>query len=86
MAAKKDWNATFENYMTPDFDTIKDYVLEVHPEYEETLWGMIEDGMYFPEIKRAFYSEFFPQYIPEAKPKKPTMKEWVAARKAELGK
>jgi len=82
MTAKKDWDATFKDYMTPDFEDIRDYVLEEKPEYEETLWKMIEDGKYFPEIKRAFYEEFFPKYIPEAKPKKQTMKQWVEERKA----
>ena len=77
---EKDWEEYFSNYKKCDFDHIRDYVLQVKPDYEKTLKANIVSGMSYLEIKRAFYQKFFKEFIPVGKPPKPTMMDWAKAK------
>lgn len=74
------WNEVFKEYKKVTFAQIRDYVVSEKPEYEETLRGNVNADMSFLTIKKAFYQKYFKQYIPVAKPKKPSMKDWAAAK------
>lgn len=71
------WDETFKNYKTTTFEQIKEYVLTEKPEYEEVLRSNIMNGMSYLSVKRSFYQKYFKKYIPVAKPKKPSMKDWA---------
>ena len=77
---KNEWEDYFYDYKKCDFDHIKDYVLEVKPEYEKTLRANVMSGMSYLEIKKAFYAKYFKEYIPVGKPKKPTMMDWAKTK------
>lgn len=79
---QKQWDEVFEDYAGCEWDDIRDYVETVKPEYADTLRANIIADMSFPNIKREFYKKYYPQYIPVAKEKKPTMLEWADAAKA----
>lgn len=80
------WETEFSNFKECSFESITQYVDKVKPEYGDILEKQIEEGKPFLYIKKAFYEKYFKDYIPVAKPKKPTMKDWVAKRKAEQKK
>ncbi len=75
-----DWNEVFKDYRHVSFEQISEYVDTVKPEYTDTLVKRINDGDTFLAIKKAFYKKYFKEYIPVAKPKKPTMKDWASKK------
>jgi len=75
------WEAIFSDYKKCSFDSISQYVDEVKTEYDPTLRQQIEEGKTFLYIKKKFYEKYFKKYIPVAQPKKPTMKDWLEAKK-----
>lgn len=77
------WEAVFSDYKNATFENITEYVENVKPEYGDTLEAQINDGKPFLFIKKEFYKKYFKKFIPVAKPKKPSMKDWVAKRHAE---
>lgn len=76
------WEMVFSDYKKVEFPQISEYVDTEKPEYGDTLQKQIEEGKSFLYIKKEFYKKYFKKYIPVAKPKKPTMKDWVKARNA----
>lgn len=75
-----DWNEVFKDYKHVSFEQISEYVDTVKPEYSDILRKNINDGLSFLAIKKAFYQMYFKEYIPVAKPKKPTMKDWATKK------
>lgn len=71
----------FENYKKATFDEIYDYVSKEKPEYLDKLKKDVEADRSFLTIKKEFYQEYFPQYIPTKKPKAPSMKEKLGIKK-----
>lgn len=70
----------FKDYKRTTFEDITTYCEEEHPDYLDTIEKSIDEGKSFLAIKRAFYEEYFEEYIP-ARKKSKTMKEWAKARK-----
>ena len=79
--AQVDWAKTFENYKKATFEDIYAYCEEKGGEIQAKIDKLVEQGEHFLGIKKVFYKNEFPQYIPQPKPSKPTMKEVVAASK-----
>ena len=78
---EREWDEYFFQYKKCDFEHLRDYVLEVKPEYEKTLRANIMAGMSYLEIKKAFDEKYYPDFIPVGKPKKPSMMDWAKAKK-----
>ena len=75
--------ADFSNYKKTTFQDIYDYVKAEKPEYLDTLTEAVEGGDSYLTIKKAFYKAYFPEFIPVAKPKKPTMKDLLGIKTKE---
>lgn len=75
--AEANWNEVFKNYKKTTFEEITNYISEENPEYEKQIKESIDAGKSFLVIKRDFYQKYFKQYLPIAKPKKATMKDWA---------
>ena len=74
---KNQWENYFFNYKKCDFEHISYYVVNVEKDYTNTLKKEVLGNMSYLDIKHNFYDKFFPEYIPKARPKKPTMMDWA---------
>lgn len=79
--AKVNWDATFQDFKKVKFEDIYAYCEEKGGEILAKIDKLVEQDEHFLGIKKVFYKNEFPQYIPQPKPSKPTMKEMVAASK-----
>lgn len=63
-----DWKEVFQNYKKCKFADIKKFLTEAGTEkaeaYKAIVKKQVNDKVSFLKIKKAFYEEFFPEFIP----------------------
>ena len=77
-----DWKEVFKNYKKCGFDDIVRYLSEVNNKktaaYKGVIKKQVEEKNSYLEVKKGFYKEFFPEFIPVKQASVSKMKEAVA--------